>query len=524
MQRSKRLLILVGVLAVVCAAGFLATRIEEKQEQIEASGETALAIDAESVTALSWTSGEESFAFHKDGDWLYDADEAFPVDEEALDALLAPFADFSADFIIRDVTDFAQYGLEEPTCTIEIQTADAAYTIDIGDMSTMDDQRYVSIGDGNVYLAIQDPMDAYEVELSDLIKNDEIPDMETVTALSLEGETAASVSYVESGGPSYSDEDVYYFDRDGESLPLDTELVEDYVDEIQDLILTDYATYNASEIELAAFGLTDPALTVTLEYEQAAETDGETGEESAEPETVSGTLVLHVGRVEQEEEAEEGAEETEAPEESETPEETAESADGETGDAQEEAAEEVSYDYYLRVGESQIVYNLSESDGEALFAGSYDDLRHRQVFWGDFDDVTEATILLDGQTLVLTAETAQDETGESAEATATAAAEDGTEDEEPTWTCNGEEVSVMNLRDTLAALTAESFTSEAPADQLEISLTLELANESCPQVRIELYRYDSADCLAVVDGVPTSFVAREDVVDLMEAVRAIQLG
>lgn len=499
MHRSKRLLILVGVLAVVCAAAFLATRVQEQQEQVEASGETVLAIDAGNVASLAWTSGEAEYAFHKDGTWIYDADEAFPVNAEALEELLAPFSSFNAAFVIRDVTDYAQYGLEEPECTIEIGTAEASYTIALGDMSAMDDQRYVSIGDGNVYLAVTDPMDAFAVELSDLIDNDEIPQMDTVTALSLTGAVEESIAYVEAGGPSYSDEDVYFLQSGEESLPLDTDLVEDYLGEIRSLVLTDYATYNATEIELASFGLNDPALTVTVEYEQQAEA----AEEGAEPETTAGTLALHIGRVE--EEAEESAEET------------AESAE-------DISQEEAQYAYYLRVGDSQIVYNLSDADGEALFAGSYDDLRHRQLFWGDFDDVAQATILLDNQTYTLTAQTAEtDETADAAAGSAepTAAAE---EDAEITWTCNGEPMDVTGIRDKLAALTAEEFTSAAPADQLEISLTLDLNNEDVPQVRIQLYRYDGASCLAVLDGEPAALVAREDVVDLMEAVRTLLLG
>lgn len=503
MHRSKRLLILVGVLAVVCAAAFLATRVQEQQEQVEASGETVLAIDAGNVASLAWTSGEAEYAFHKDGTWIYDADEAFPVSAEALEELLAPFSSFNAAFVIRDVTDYAQYGLEEPECTIEIGTADASYTIALGDMSAMDDQRYVSIGDGNVYLAVSDPMDAFAVELSDLIDNDEIPQMDTVTALSLTGAVEETIAYVEAGGPSYSDEDVYFLQSEEESLPLDTDLVEDYLGGIRDLVLTDYATYNATEIELASFGLNDPALTVTVEYEQQAEA----AEEGAEPETTAGTLALHIGRVEA---AEESAEET------------AESAE-------DISQEEAQYAYYLRVGDSQIVYNLSDADGEALFAASYDDLRHRQLFWGDFDDVTQATILLDNQTYTLTAQTAEtaetgedaDAAAESAEPTAAAAAED---DAEITWTCNGEPVDVTDIRDKLAALTAEAFTEEAPADQLEISLTLDLNDEDVPQVRIQLYRYDGASCLAVLDGEPAALVAREDVVDLMEAVRTLLLG
>ena len=143
--------------------------------------------------------------------------------------------------------------------------------------------------------------------------------------------------------------------------------------------------------------------------------------------------------------------------------------------------------------------------------------------------MTQATILLDNQTYTLTAQTAEtaetgedaDAAAESAEPTAAAAAED---DAEITWTCNGEPVDVTDIRDKLAALTAEAFTEEAPADQLEISLTLDLNDEDVPQVRIQLYRYDGASCLAVLDGDPAALVAREDVVDLMEAVRTLLLG
>ena len=108
--------------------------------------------------------------------------------------------------------------------------------------------------------------------------------------------------------------------------------------------------------------------------------------------------------------------------------------------------------------------------------------------------MAQATILLDNQTYTLTAQTAEtadaaaaEEPAGSAEPTATAAAED---DAEITWICNGETVDVTGIRDKLAALTAEAFTSEAPADQLEISLALDLNDEDVPQVRIQLYRYD----------------------------------
>ena len=47
-------------------------------------------------------------------------------------------------------------------CAITIGTEAQTYEILLGDYSAMDDQRYVSFGDGNVYLAVSDPMDQYD--------------------------------------------------------------------------------------------------------------------------------------------------------------------------------------------------------------------------------------------------------------------------------------------------------------------------------------------------------------------------
>lgn len=84
MKRYKRILVLLGVLAACCAATFALTRYEEHKEEIAVSGQTVLAVDPDTVTAVSWTVDGESLGFHKDGTWQYDGDAAFPVDAEKI--------------------------------------------------------------------------------------------------------------------------------------------------------------------------------------------------------------------------------------------------------------------------------------------------------------------------------------------------------------------------------------------------------------------------------------------------------
>lgn len=166
MKRAKRIYALLGVLAVICVITFLVVRHEEEQENIRNSGEVVLEVGADSVKSISWETETESLSFHKEDSWLYDDDTAFPVNEEKINELIGQFEEFSASFIIEEVSDYSQYGLDDPVCTIALETDENTYEISLGDYSAMDSQRYVSIGDGNVYLAVNDPMDYFDVTLS----------------------------------------------------------------------------------------------------------------------------------------------------------------------------------------------------------------------------------------------------------------------------------------------------------------------------------------------------------------------
>lgn len=97
-------------------------------------------------------------------------------------------------FIIEDVEDYGQYGLEKPVCTIDLEAGEESWQIQLGDYSKMDSKRYVSIGDGNVYLVNSDPMDLFDTTLNALIANDQIPYWEQVSEISFEGRTPTAPS------------------------------------------------------------------------------------------------------------------------------------------------------------------------------------------------------------------------------------------------------------------------------------------------------------------------------------------
>ena len=500
MKRFKKLGILLGVLVVVCIATFALTHYEEEQEQIKNSDEIILEIPTDTVTSLSWEYAEEgSLAFHKGEDgWLYDEDEAFPVSVKKVEDILSHFEAFGVSFIIENVEDYSQYGLDEPECTFHIGTEEAAYNIKLGAFSTIDEQRYIDIGDGNVYLVSEDPIDYVSASLYDMILDDDTPGFETVVDIRFEGSENYIIQRLEDTDYSYSGEDVYFTQKNGEYLPLDKSAVTTYLNTISSLDLLTYVTYNATEEELATYGLDDPELSIAVNYTY-------TDEESEDEAQISDTCVIHISR---------------------NPEEL---AAAEEAEANGEEAESVSM--YVRIGDSQIVYNLDSVDYGILSAASYNDLRHKEVFWADFEDVTRIDITLEDADHTLVSELNEDKERvwyyQTEEMLAAATAETTEATEETSETEAAEEPETLDLtdfEDSLNALSANSFNSEKPTEKEEIRFTLHLDNETFPTVEIALYRYSGTECLAVVDGESVSLVPRNSVMELVEAVQAIVLN
>lgn len=490
MKRFKKIYILSGTLAVVCLATIGVMQLEERKEKIKNTDEIILSVPVDSVSALSWEYESETFSFHKNEKWLYDEDEAFPVEEDEINRLLEQFQELGASFIIEEAEDYGQYGLEEPACTIRLTSEEGEYEILLGGYSSMDSQRYVSIGDGNVYLVKNDPVDYFDVTLSDLIDHDEIPSFGEAEGIQFAGAENYSITYEEDSAHTYCADDVYFISRDEKKLPLDTSRIEEYLQGISGLKLTDYVTYNVTKEELAAYGLDEPELTVTVDYLS----ENEDGVEA------SNTFVMSISRS-----AKAKAADEKYAGEGSDPEETHTEGGGENAAPEEDAAEEADEEAaaYIRVGESPIVYRISSLNYEELMSASYDSLRHREVFSAAATDIRQIDVTLDGTSYTITSEDT----------------EDGR-----TYYYQGTEVEMASLKSRLKNLDAVSFTEEQPTQKEEIGLVIYLDHESFPEVVIQLYRYDGEECLAVIDGEPVSFVQRGDVVDLIEAVHGIVLS
>ncbi|NLM33953.1 MAG: DUF4340 domain-containing protein [Clostridiales bacterium] len=472
MKRHKRIYLLLGVLAVICIATIIVRGIEEKKEKIKNSDKIILQVPSDLVKTLSWEYKSNSLSFHKDGKWIYDKDEAFPVSEKKIKEFLQQFENFGVTFIIEDVEDYGQYGLDKPICTIKFSTEEKSYEVKLGDFSTMDSQRYVSIGDGNVYLVKNDPLEYFNATLSEMINHDTTPIFTKVSVKEIKftGAEDYNIIYEKDSVHTYNKEDIYFAQQSGKKLPLDTTKVNDYLNSISYLNLTDYVSYNATADELKKCGLDSPELKITVNYSS----ENEEGKESSD------TFVLNVSR---------------------DPEQKKAAKDSD--DKNKDDSEKEDIIAYARVGESKIIYKIPSDSYKKLMAASYDSLRHSEVLATAFENINKFDITLESKEYTINTEK---------------------KDDKRIYTYKDKEIEITDLQNAFSNLKAESFTKNKPTEKEEISLTVYLDDENFPKIKLQFYRYDGSHCIAVVDGESVSLIKRSNVVDLIEAVNAIILN
>ena len=345
MKRTKQLTILLLVLAALCLAIVIFTSLERHIDSISATSEEILALSEEDLTGVSWTTGETTLQFTRaDGVWQDAEDADFPVDQDKMSELLAHFASVTASFIIEDVEDFTQYGLASPTGTVTLTTADGDTVLQLGDYSTMDSKRYVTLGTGTVYLIEDDPADYLAESRDDLMRQDTIPDYDTLDSVTVEGAANLTAEYRPDEQLTYTDAYDYYLNENGSWKALDDSKVTGLLTTFAGLDRTNYVSYTATGGDLAQWGLDDPAIRFTVNY---------TADE--EP----GSFVLAFGQDE----------------------------DG---------------NGYMRMDDSPIVYAVDEDSYETITATDYDALRPNEVLALDWDAVTGVDFTLDDTTYTLT--------------------------------------------------------------------------------------------------------------------------
>ena len=209
------------------------------KEMVDASTQTAPPV--EGVTALALCDGDVTLRFEKDetGAWTWFDDPAFPLDQTALEDLLALPAALDSGEAVANVQELAVYGLEAPKkyITVTSDGVDVAYYL--GDQAT-DGRWYVLTPAGTVrYTSDENKMllsrSIYAMAVLPVLPVIEPDRLVSVSLLRADGTAAVSFYTAEDGTRRSANRD-------------DTEKTAALADEIAALTLTvNYLADNSAE-------------------------------------------------------------------------------------------------------------------------------------------------------------------------------------------------------------------------------------------------------------------------------------
>lgn len=258
MKRQIRAMALLAALTLLCGCG-------KKEAQPQQEDMAVNIVPVEGVTALELCDGEVTLRFARTDDtWHWVDDGTFPLDQDAVAALLALPSSLAAAEPVQGQGELSGYGLETPKKYVTATADGADSTIYVGSQ-TSDGHWYVLTPDGVVRLAAQADGEALSRSIYDMAVLPELPAIteENLISLTLTGAEGKQVTFSvdESGVRRSGARDV-------------TEKTASLVDELGKLAVTACVDYDPADGAAAVCGLDMPEAILAVNYVNAHGGDG----------------------------------------------------------------------------------------------------------------------------------------------------------------------------------------------------------------------------------------------------------
>lgn len=273
-KKTVKLVSAVVVLGVLCAAyegvNFYVTSQEEKETEENDTSVDLVSLEADDITAVSFTADQNKVEFDKkDDSWTEKSDANFPVNQDTVDSAVKGVASLTADQEISDVEDMSQYDLDNPQNTITLTTADGDTSLQIG-MESSNNQYYVKKEDDdkNVYLVSSSSIEPFMGTLYDFAESGTFPSVTSATITDVKVDKENSYELTQDA------DNLFWNVSDGKTTEkADTTKAGTVTSAIGSLAYDKFVDYNCTDD--SKYGFDDPYAVITVKYteEEAVESD-----------------------------------------------------------------------------------------------------------------------------------------------------------------------------------------------------------------------------------------------------------
>ena len=532
-KKTVKLVSAVVVLGVLCAAyegvNFYVTSQEEKETEENDTSVDLVSLEADDITAVSFTADQNKVEFDKkDDSWTEKSDANFPVNQDTVDSAVKGVASLTADQEISDVEDMSQYDLDNPQNTITLTTADGDTSLQIG-MESSNNQYYVKKEDDdkNVYLVSSSSIEPFMGTLYDFAESGTFPSVTSATITDVKVDKENSYELTQDA------DNLFWNVSDGNTTDkADTTKAGTVTSAIGSLAYDKFVDYNCTDD--SKYGFDDPYAVITVKYteEEAVESD-EDSEESTDADTEESTTDEAAADTSEDADASD-EDSSEDEQETQTVEKTLTIYVGdETGD-----------DRYVKVDDSKEVYTITKDSLTDILDSTMSDFYNLTVSYVSSNDldslevqsadgdhtiniVTETVKAEDEDT---TDDTDSDTTDESSTETSDESSTDtdssdesSSDDEEETTTTtyklDGEDLdesTFTTFYNKLINMTAQERLTEEYTPEGDPAYTFIFKDTDGKETTVKYYEYDTNFYAAVVED-KVYLVNKMNVKDLDEA-------
>ena len=493
-KKTVKLVSAVVVLGVLCAAyegvNYYVTSQEEKETEENDTSVDLVSLEADDITAVSFTAAQDNVEFDKKDDtWTEKSDADFPVNQDTVDSAVKGVASLTADQEISDVEDLSEYDLDSPQNTITLTTADGDTTLEVG-MESSNNQYYVKKAedDKNVYLVSSTSIEPFMGTLYDFAESGTFPSVTSATITDVKVDK-------ENGYEITQDADNLFWNvSDGETTEkADTTKAGTVTSAVGSLAYDKFVDYNCTDD--SKYGFDDPYAVITVKYtedEVAADTsedadasDEDSSEEEQETQTVEKTLTIYVG--------------------------------DETGD-----------DRYVKVDDSKEVYTITKDSLTDILDSTMSDFYSMTVSYVSANDLDSLEVQsADGDhTINVVTETVKAEDEDTTDDT-DSSDESSSDDEEETTTTtyklDGEDLdesTFTTFYNKLINMTAQERLTEEYTPEGDPAYTFIFKDTDGTETTVKYYEYDTNFYAAVVED-KVYMVNKMNIKDLDEAYQKV---
>lgn len=464
-NKTVKMILAVAVLAVCCGAyaGVKTYVSHQEQKESEAESEENTSVftaSADDIKSLDFMVDDTETTFEKkDDSWVKKDDTDFPVNQSTLDSAASSVTSVESDRVLEDVDDLAEYGLDSPANIIKIVTKsededgdDTTATLYVGDENSSTSQYYVRKDDEKtVYLVDSSCVEPFTKTLYDYAQMEDFPAIsstDTITKISVDGDNSYELK-------KDADTSVWSVSANGEEDKADSATVSSLVSSFGSMAYNSMADYKCED--KSKYGLDKPYSTITVDYQEEAETsddnaetsDSETPDSTETTEMVDKQLTILVGN--------------------------------EADDS----------NRYVMVNDSNEVYTMSEETLSALTDKTEEDFWDMTVSYVSVNSLASLKVNYQGTDYKVNAsrETSTDE--------------DGNDTETVTYKLDGadlNETTFTTFYNKLINMAAQKRLTEKYDPDGDAELTVTFTEEDGDTLEVSYYSYDTNYYAAVVDN------------------------